>query len=544
MLLTAAIAVALAAADTYVVVLALEEMMSGVGLGVDQLQRATPIVSGFLLGYIAGLPVIGRLADVEARQRVLIWCLTLFLIGSVLTALATELPVMVAGRVIQGVGGGGLVPVTLALVADVLPRRQRGMGLGMVSAVQEIGSVLGPLLGAAILAVWSWRAIFWLNAGAAVLLSLLLFVLNPTKPDVRAHPRQWLVRLGGLVGLLGLAVIALALWAPERLTSDIQYGPPFVPYAGHTARLATPIGLWGLGFLAGGMVLTSPAWGRRLRRVDVFGALAITVALGCVVWTFAMADASREVMNPAGTWLLPVAAVAVAAYVVRHRTAAEPLVARGMFTHRVPTALLTSFLVGTALVAVIVEIPVLARLTVTNSQTSAAFVLLRFLAAVPVGAFIGGWLLRRTPPAVVTASGLGLAGLGILAMSGWGAQALTSWGLPTVILLVSGFGIGLTVAPINDVALTDAPDDAHAMASALVVVARMMGMVVGLALLTGIGLHRFSTALQQVPNPQRADVTAAGVLQVHTVLLGASVAAFLGAVVVLLGWRLSRVDRD
>ena len=65
-------AVALAAADTYVVVLALTDVMSGVGLGLDNLQRAAPIISGFLLGYIAVLPLVGRLADLVSRQKVLL----------------------------------------------------------------------------------------------------------------------------------------------------------------------------------------------------------------------------------------------------------------------------------------------------------------------------------------------------------------------------------------------------------------------------------------------------------------------------------------
>ncbi|HET6664849.1 MAG TPA: MFS transporter, partial [Acidimicrobiales bacterium] len=108
LLATASTAVALAAADTYVVVLALTDMMTGVGLGIDALQKATPIISGFLLGYITVLPLIGRLSDLVSRQRVLLWCLAVFVLGSAVTALAVELPVLVAGRVVQGIGGGGL----------------------------------------------------------------------------------------------------------------------------------------------------------------------------------------------------------------------------------------------------------------------------------------------------------------------------------------------------------------------------------------------------------------------------------------------------
>ena len=78
LLTVASTAVALAAADTYVVVLALTDMMEGVGLTLDSLQKATPIISGFLLGYIAVLPLIGRLADLVSRSRILLVCCLLY----------------------------------------------------------------------------------------------------------------------------------------------------------------------------------------------------------------------------------------------------------------------------------------------------------------------------------------------------------------------------------------------------------------------------------------------------------------------------------
>ena len=105
----AAIAVAFAAADTYVVVLALPDMMGDVGIPIDQLQRAAPIVSGFLLGYVAMLPLIGRIADLRGRVPVLVAALVLFAVGSLVTTLAYDMPSLVGGRFLQGVGGGGLV---------------------------------------------------------------------------------------------------------------------------------------------------------------------------------------------------------------------------------------------------------------------------------------------------------------------------------------------------------------------------------------------------------------------------------------------------
>lgn len=536
LLATASIAVALAAADTYVVVLALQDMMNGVGLGVDALQRATPIISGFLLGYIAVLPLIGRLADLVDRQRILLWCLALFVIGSAVTAISAELPVMVTGRFLQGVGGGGLVPATLALVADLWPPGKRGTPLGVVGAVQEIGSVVGPLLGALILAVSDWRMIFWLNGLAGIVLAACIVACGErgSRQRVGSPVPGWWHALTGLAALATVVVLGLALWAPDSLTTSIRWGGPFVPYGDHTDRLMTPIGVWGLIALAALLVLSARYWWPIARSVDVIGALLIAVALGALVLTFAASNPEKQVVGPLGWWLLPLAVVAAALYVWRHRAARNPLIAKGVVVGRVRPALVVSLCVGTAIVAVVVDIPVLARLTITDSQTTAALVLLRFLVAVPVGALVGGWLLRRLGAALIAAPGLLMTGLALLQMSTWGAAALDSWLLPTVMLVLAGFGVGLAIAPVNDAALHDAPQTAHGVVSSLLVVARMIGMVVGLALLTAIGLHRFYGRVQSLSNPTKTQVTEAGILQVQTVFLGAALVALVAAAVALL----------
>lgn len=525
---------ALAAADTYVVVLALPDMMAGVGLGTDELQRATPIISGFLLGYIAVLPLIGRLSDLVSRQRILLFCLSLFVVGSAVTAVSVELPVLVGGRVLQGIGGGGLVPATLALVADLWPPARRGTPLGVVGAVQELGSVLGPLLGAAVLAVADWRAIFWLNVVLGIVIAAVMVLTGGR--EARPQPRL-------LTTVLGLATVAaglLTLVAPASLAADVTLGIPFVPFVG-TDRLATPMGAFTVVLLLATLATSSLSSGSLLalwRRVDLLGALLIGVALGALVLTFASADPEREVVGPWGWALVPLGLVAVAAYLWRHRTARNPLVPRGVMStgsdggrSRVIPALLVSLLAGVALVGIVVDIPILARLTVTGSQTVAALVLVRFLIAVPVGAFLGGWLLHRFGPALVAVAGLLLAGLGLIAMSGWGQGSLQSWPATPVLMLV-GLGLGLPIAPVNAAALASAGAAAHGVVSSLVVLARMVGMVVGLGLLTAIGLYRYYQTVAALPNQSdTAALAAAGVVQVQTVFLGGAVAVFLAATV-------------
>ncbi|MGB3859888.1 MAG: MFS transporter [Ornithinimicrobium sp.] len=561
LLAVAALAVMLAAADTYVVVLALPDMMAGAGLGIESLQRGTPIVSGFLLGYIAVLPLIGRLADMVPRQRILVVCLLIFAVGSAVTAVAVELPVMVGGRFLQGVGGGGLVPATLALVADLWPPGKRGVPLGIVGGVQELGAVMGPLLGAAVLLVSSWRGIFWLNVALGLLFCLgVLAVGSAGGRGVRMAPQRsgestspgsrpsspW-VRIGTvLVAALvvaGVILSVLTLTPPESLVTSVAYGEPFVPFVdGSSSRVATPVGLAAGAVWLVVIVVTAPAWMPPLIRADLLGATLIAMVLGSVVLTFSTADPEVEVLGPWGLWLVPVGIVALLAFAIRQRTAAVPLIGSEVVQRRVWPALVVSVLVGAAIVAIVVDVPLLARLDGESTQTQAAFVLVRFLVTVPVGAVLGGVLLRWAAPGLVAAGGLALATGGLTVMASWTVSSLSE-GLATTLTLAGvGLGVGLAIAPVNDAALADAPDYAHGTVSSLVVVARMVGMVVGLALLTAIGLRRFYEAVALLPDPSDEQaLLAAGVVQVQTVFTGAALAAGLATVVALgLGVRARR----
>lgn len=533
MLAAACVGVLLAAADTYVVVLALTDMMASVGIGVQALSRATPIVSGFLLGYIALLPLVGRLADLADRRRVLVACLWVFCVGSVVTALAVELPVLVGGRFLQGVGGGGLVPATMALVADLWPTQRRAVPLGVVGAVQELGAVAGPVLGAAVLAVSDWRAIFWITAAAAGALALLLRALARAPRRGEWAPRAGegtsrRRRVGSSVITVVLATMGwLTLAAPERLVTDVTWGVAFVPLVGGS-RVLTPIGLATLVALALLTAYRLVGWWEVLRVADLPSAALIALALGSVVLTFATARPQLEVVGPTGLALLPVGALAAAGAVWRQRRTRDPLVPPALVRGRVAVACAVSLCVGIALVTVVVDVPVLARLTVSDSQTDAALVLVRFLAAVPVGALAGGWLLRHAETRLVVPLGLALAGAALAAMAGWGRESLTG-PTATPVLAAAGLGIGLTLAPVNAAALAEARPTARGAAAALVVVARMTGMVLGLAVLTALGLRRYYEAVAALPDPSAPTALVdAAVVQVRTVFAGGSAAALVG----------------
>ena len=561
----AAVAVAFAAADTYVVVLALPDMMTGVGVPIDQLQRAAPIVSGFLLGYVAMLPLIGRIADLRGRVPVLVMALVLFALGSLITTIAYDMPSIVTGRFLQGVGGGGLVPATLALVADLYPAERRGVPLGVVSAVQEIGSVVGPLFGAVVLSVADWRAIFAINVAVGLVLAVAIRSLasgTPRAHDGRDRRRPDLIGLLLLLATLGTG--AVVFLRPPDLLRDLTWGSLFVPFAGD-GRWLTPIGAIAVSALvlllawcwfAPRPLLDLRGWVAVLLEADLVGALLLAAALGGVILAFATADPKVEVFSPRGRWYLLGALVASVAFVRHLRRATDPLVPRGAL-RRTPAwgALLVSFFIGAALIAALIDIPLFARTTVyPDDQLPAALVLVRFLIALPVGAVIGGYAIRRFSPGLVTAIGMLMAATGFVLMTRWGLTTIEE-PVANVALITGGLGFGLALAPVNAALLAHTDDDVHGVASAFIVVSRMVGMLIGISALTTIGLRRYYAEQTAVPPVQevcdgksRCDefsdlLRVAGIAQEHAVFWGAAGCAVVAAVLALVLFREVRPGR-
>lgn len=563
LLALAAVAVAFAAADTYVVVLALPDMMASAGVPVDQLQRAAPIISGFLLGYVAMLPLIGRIADLRGRVPVLVAALVIFALGSLVTTLAYDMPSMVAGRFLQGVGGGGLVPATLALVADLYPAERRGVPLGVVSAVQELGSVLGPLFGALVLAVADWRAIFLVNVAVGLVLAAAIKSLTAVEPvetpaakaGRHLHRFDW---IGLLLALVTLVAGALVFVQPSQLMRDLTWGQLFIPVTG-AGRWLTPLGLVTIGAAALLVARCTTArrplldvrgWLRTLREADLLGSLFLALALAGVILAFATADPKVQVFSDQGVWYLLGAALATAAFVVHLRRAPAPLVPAGAL-RRTPAwgAMLVSFFVGAALIAALIDIPLFARTTVyPDSQLMAALVLVRFLVALPVGAVLGGYLTRAVSAGVVTAAGMACAAGGFAWMATWDLHALDH-PIATAPLVLGGFGFGLALAPVNAAVLASTDDDVHGLASAFVVVARMVGMLVGISALTTLGLRRYYAEQGDLPSAREvcegrtrcAEFTdllkTAGIAQEHTVFAGAAVCAVIAGLAALVVFR-------
>ncbi|HLZ70403.1 MAG TPA: MFS transporter [Dehalococcoidia bacterium] len=149
--------------DQTVVVTVLADILKDLRLPINRdLGKAPWVVTGYLLGYTIAMPIVGRVADVFGRVRVFAACLLIFCAGSVLTAIAPNFWFLVGARAFQAIGGGGLLPVGLAIAADVT-RARRALALGALAAANNGSTFIGPVWGAAIAGVWGWRALFWLN---------------------------------------------------------------------------------------------------------------------------------------------------------------------------------------------------------------------------------------------------------------------------------------------------------------------------------------------------------------------------------------------
>jgi MFS family permease len=427
------IAAMLVGAELMITAVALPAIVNDIA-GWTELRRASWIVNGYLVAYIAAMPLAGRAADRYGLPHLLIGGLLIFAAGSLLAGAAQSLDWLIVARVLQGFGGGTVVPLATAGAGLLYAGHGRSRALGWVGAATFLGMALGPFVGAFVLTGFELGPVFT-SSGQA----------SSTVADYLVPAWRWVFYLGAPLA----CAVAIIVWA------------------------------------------AAPTWltvhGRG--RLDVLGAALFTAALaaGLLALTWLGTDA-----GPDGDGVLIAAAVAVVAGVaasLHFLRTSDPFLDLRAFRNRVfSSAILVSLLTGYALATAIVGAAVFVDRVRYGGPAEQQVALGALAAAMALGALASGFGVRRLGVVVISVVGLlvGAAGLAVLAMA-TPATPLTTYAGG---LACFGLGFGLSVTPRSTAALEALGRTAYGTAAAAVTVARMLGMGVGLAILTGFGSNR------------------------------------------------------
>ncbi|MHA7176231.1 MDR family MFS transporter [Arthrobacter sp. Sr24] len=162
-------------------------------------------ITAFILASTIMMPVYGKLGDLLGRKPMLLFAISIFGVGSVIGALAPDMNTLIVARVIQGLGGGGLMILSQATIADVIPARERGKYMGIMGGVFAFSSVAGPLIGGGLTEGPGWRWTFWMNIPlAALAIIATIFLLHVPKVVHTSRPK---------IDYLGMMLIAIATTA-------------------------------------------------------------------------------------------------------------------------------------------------------------------------------------------------------------------------------------------------------------------------------------------------------------------------------------------
>jgi MFS family permease len=415
------------------------------------LDDAAWVVSGYLLAYAVSMTFMGRVSDLIGRRRVYIACLLIFIAGSILVATADQGPTnllygiyrrlgqrpdpssvtllaIIIGRVVQALGAGALVPVSLALVGDLFPPERRAQPLGIIGAVDTLGWVLGHLYGGILVQFIPWQGLFWIN----------------------------------------VPVTLVALWLTWRVLRDVP-----------EHRAQGRFDFLGAAFIVGALI-------------------CLNLALGANIEVSSTTATFEDLARPptyAGPLLIGSLVLLVAFIAVETRVR-DPLINLRMFRQRsLSAASVINLIVGFCLMIGLVSVPILVNVRLqdaTGIRAAALQVgLLLSTLTVPMAlaAVPGGWLSERIGYRLTTLVGLGLALLGFgLIWRTW-YLGISDLVIGLEMMLV-GVGLGLTFSPISASVINAAHEDERGVASALVIILRLIGMTLSVSSLTTISLQR------------------------------------------------------
>lgn len=509
------------ALDLTIVSAVLPEVIRSLTIEIQKLDVAGWVVTGYFVSYAISMTFMGKVSDIVGRRVVYLICLGIFFVGSWLVAVSAGWPTgivlrvmqlfqdhspagfaslyaLIAGRVVQAFGAGAMVPVSMALVADLFPPEKRALPLGIVGAVDTAGWVLGHLYGGIMVQFMSWPYLFWIN------LPIVLVIFGATWWGLAGLPRVDVKRSIDWIGvtLLGAALLLL----------NVGLGAPDVGPEGSTAPQSTHALYW------------------------------VAAAIACfIVFLF---------------W---------------QRRVRDPILDLRMFWNRnVSAASAVNLLVGFCIMVALVSVPIFINVAGGADTMKAALVtgylLCAFTVPMALAAIPGGWLSERLGYRSSVVLGLIVAVAGFWLMSRWkvdmAAQAVAFFdhlrqgpaspdargtGFMAAGLALAGIGVGLTIAPLGTAVINGVGEQERGMASALVIILRLIGMSVSMSSMTAFGLRQTTALSREMLSPDDAldlEKTARVALDVVTKVTGEIALIALGVAMVALGVALLLRRRD
>ncbi|MFI1731766.1 DHA2 family efflux MFS transporter permease subunit [Streptomyces acidicola] len=318
----------LAALDQTIVSTALPTIVSDLG----GLEHLSWVVTAYLLASTAATPLWGKLGDQYGRKRLFQMAIVIFLVGSALCGMAQSMPELIAFRALQGLGGGGLIVLSMAIVGDLVPPRERGKYQGLFGAVFGTTSVLGPLLGGLFTEHLSWRWVFYVNLPVGIVALIVIATVLRIPVAATRHVIDYLgtfliasvatclvlvASLGGttwawgspqIIGLAVLGVVlAVCLVAVERRAAE-----PVLPlklFRVRTFALAAVISFV-VGFAMFGALTYLPTYLQVVRGVSptLSGVHMLPMVLGLLL----ASTTSGQIVSRTGRWkVFPIAGTGV-----------------------------------------------------------------------------------------------------------------------------------------------------------------------------------------------------------------------------------------
>ena len=428
-----------AADDQTVVVTILPQIMSDLMVDVTELDRAMWTVTGYLLGYVSVMPIMGRISDIYGRKFIYVASMSVFLLGSVGTGLTnsmgflesysyhdsilirscvssilettTSINWVIATRIIQAIGAGALIPITIAIISDFYSGNKRAIPLGLTGASAEAGAVTGPLWGGLITQFFSWQWVFWLNIpiGLLVIAGILFLVPNSKKTTHK-------------IDYLGSGIIVAAICFITLGCSQSGSNTSFL-------------------------------------------VIFISVGVSLLIGYYLLAKQNDDSVVP------------IELFKNIQFLAANTL----------------HLFYGAALIISLVTIPLMVNTVLSGSSLEGGLILMRMTIAIPIGALIGGWLSKHYDLRIPAISGLILCFVALLFMSRW--NELIRDPLMSYHLLAAGFGFGLMIAPITTSAINSSDTKHQGSAAGIISSSRFLGMTFGIAALSAWGSQRFQDLL-------------------------------------------------